>query len=67
MLIMAYAHARASGDGSVIKKYVSTPLFLLTFLGSSSHAQYNLFKTYADYLVNNTLNTQNQCVAVRTG
>ncbi|KAI0049479.1 DUF1793-domain-containing protein [Auriscalpium vulgare] len=37
MLIMSYAYARASGDGSLLSKY------------------YPLFKTWADFLVNNTL------------
>ncbi|KAI0057014.1 hypothetical protein BV25DRAFT_1813076 [Artomyces pyxidatus] len=42
MLIMTYAYARASGDGSLIARY------------------YNLLKTWADYLVANTLFTENQ-------
>ncbi|KAM5540216.1 hypothetical protein V8D89_006035 [Ganoderma adspersum] len=42
MLIMELAHARISGDGTLLSQY------------------YNTTKRWADYLVNNTLQSQNQ-------
>ncbi|KAI0040747.1 hypothetical protein FA95DRAFT_1566133 [Auriscalpium vulgare] len=45
MLVMAYAHLRASNDSSLVERY------------------YPLLKTWSDYLVANTLFTQNQLSA----
>ena len=65
MLIMLYAYARASGDGSLVSQHVSVAHHILgphlTLQG-----QYNLTKRWADYLVNNTLVTHYQWVLSRS-
>ena len=54
MLIMLLAHARASGDGSYISKYVSQFHCLEGLILTHFRVQYPLLREWADYLVNNT-------------
>ena len=61
MLIMTYAYARASGDGSLINRHVRTKLLSGTF-GTNKTGQYSLLTSWADYLSNYTLYTINECV-----
>ena len=58
MLIMTYAYARASGDGSLISRYVRMSNFLPT--GTDRLSQYPLLTSWADYLTSSTLYIQNQ-------
>jgi len=54
MLIMTYAHARASGDGSLISKYVCRGYW--PFLRELTEAwQYSVLTSWADYLINTSL------------
>ena len=53
MLIMTYANARASGDGSLISKYVRPNTFCL--IGPNELEQYNLLTSWANYLIASTL------------
>ena len=54
MLIMTYAHARASGDGSLISRYVrQNSTFLL--IGTEKLGQYDLLTSWGDYLIASTL------------
>lgn len=62
MLIMTYAHARASGDGSLISRYVRTNSSLHPSRANST-VQYSLLTSWADYLSNSTLFIHDQCVA----
>ncbi len=59
MLIMTYAYARASGDGSLISRYVcqasNFPL-----MGPDELGQYKLLTSWADYLIASTLFVHNQ-------
>ena len=61
MLIMTYAHARTSGDGSLISRYVRTKL-LSGICETNNTGQYSLLTSWADYLSNSTLLIHNQCV-----
>ena len=61
MLIMTYAYARASGDGSLISRYVRMKLLSGTS-GANKTGQYSLLKSWADYLSNYTLYTTDECV-----
>ena len=59
MLIMTYAYARASGDGSFISRFVrQDSIFCL--IGSDELGQYNLLTSWADYLVVSTLFNHDQ-------
>ena len=59
MLIMTYAYARASGDGSLISKYVrQDSTFCL--IGPDELGQYNLLASWADYLNTSALFNSNQ-------
>lgn len=62
MLIMVLAHARATGDGSLIDRYVrSTRLIHSRYIYMPE--QYQLLKEWADYLANNTMPLDaTQCV-----
>ena len=62
MLIMTYAHARASGDDSLITKYVRTKLVLSIFGELTKPEQYSLLTSWAEYLSNATLSINEQCV-----
>lgn len=57
MIILALAHARSSGDGSIIHRYVRS--FWVPRISNVTTdtlcVQYNLFKKWADYLTTNTL------------
>ena len=54
MLIMTYAYARASGDGSLISRYVRrNSAFRL--MGTDELGQYNLLTSWGDYLIASTL------------
>ena len=54
MLIMTYANARASGDGSLISRYVrQESTFCL--IRPDELGQYNLLASWADYLIASTL------------
>ena len=56
MLIMTYAYARASGDGSLISRYVrQESSFCL--IGPDESGQYNLLASWADFLLTSTLFT----------
>jgi hypothetical protein len=58
---MTYAHARASGDGSLISRYVRTrPVFILP--RANNIGQYSLLTSWADYLSDSTLLIHGQCV-----
>ncbi len=61
MLIMTYAHARATGDGGLISRYVRTKL-ISSNCENQPTGQYSLLTSWADYLSNSTLFNQNQCV-----
>jgi hypothetical protein len=59
MLIMTYAHARASGDGSLISRYVRQGSnFCPT--EPDGLGQYPLLTRWADYLINSTLFIRDQ-------
>ena len=60
MVIMLYAYARTSGDGTLLAQYVRCVARSLVD-GSQTSLQYNLTKRWADYLVNNALAPQSQC------
>ncbi len=60
MLIMTYAHARASGDGSLITRYVRTELLFAPV--NNNTGQYSLLSSWADYLSNSTLVIHEQWV-----
>ena len=54
MLIMTYAYARASGDGSLISSHVrQDSTFCL--IGPDELGQYNLLTSWSDYLIASTL------------
>jgi hypothetical protein len=54
MLIMTYAYARASGDGTFISRYVrQDSTFCL--IGLDELGQYNLLTSWGDYLIASTL------------
>lgn len=60
MLIMALAHAQASGDGSLISQHVKH-----FFLENNrhlliNHFQLNLLQTWAEFLVNEALYPEDQ-------
>ena len=61
MLIALYAHARFSGDESLLSSHVGFDLLLIR---SCTHAlpQYNTTKRWANYLVRQVLTPSNQCV-----
>ncbi len=61
MLIMMYAHARFSGDGTLLMKHVCASPFAGQ-MSLSISLQYDTAKRWADYLVANTLTPSNQCV-----
>ena len=61
MLIMTYAHARASGDGSLISRYVRRGL-LSGIHETNKTRQYSLLTSWANYLHNSTLLIHDQCV-----
>ena len=58
---MTYAHARASGDGSLISRYVRMKL-LTGICKTNKTGQYSLLTSWADYLSNSTLLIRDQCV-----
>lgn len=61
MLIMTYAHARVSGDGSVAARHVRSIRRMVVSIGVTHSAlQYTLLRDWADYLVNNTLELPSQ-------
>ncbi len=62
MLIMTYAHARASGDVSLITRYVRIQLLLGCCKSHNKAGQYPLLASWADYLSGSTLFTHNQFV-----
>jgi hypothetical protein len=62
---MTYAHARASGDGSLISRYVRTRL-VFVLPRTNNIGQYSLLTSWADYLSNSTLLIHNQCVHIFT-
>ena len=64
ILIMTYAHARASGDGSLISRYVRTKLLLGYLWRTNKTGQYSLpvLTSWADYLSDYTLHTTDECV-----
>lgn len=58
MLIMTLAHARATGDGTLIGRYVClSSISCRQALGLTS-LQYDLHKKWADYLVDNAFPLQ---------
>ena len=59
MLILTYAYARASGDGSLISRYVrqDSPFCLI---GPDELGQYNLLTSWGDYLIASTLFVHDQ-------
>ena len=61
MIIMLYAHARTSGDGTLLAQYVRCVTRSLID-GADTRLQYNLTKRWADYLVDNALAPGSQCV-----
>ena len=61
MIIMLYAHARTSGDGTLLAQYVCRVARSLID-GAETRLQYNLTKRWADYLVDNALAPGSQCV-----
>jgi hypothetical protein len=65
MLIMAYAHATKSGDGSLVSnpKYVSGLLPTLYALPPNKVNQHSLLEKWANYLVQNSLHTNNSVSA----
>ena len=59
MLIMTYAYARASGNGSLISKYVcQDSIFML--MGPDVLLQYSVLISWANYLSASTLFIGNQ-------
>ena len=50
---MALAHARASGDGTLLERYVGR--FSMMSGNALTSSQYSLMKQWAEYLVNNTM------------
>ena len=54
MLIMTYAYARASGDGSLISRYVRQES-IFRLIGSDELGQYNFLTSWADFLINTSL------------
>ena len=61
MLIMMYAHARMSGDGALLARYVrNTRSIVSLHLSLTRTFQYNLTKKWADYLVDNALTPHDQ-------
>jgi len=61
MLIMTYAHARASGDGSLISRYVSWCPWLNPY-EANRLGQYRVLTSWADYLANTLLFIHDQYV-----
>ena len=61
MIIMLYAYARTSGDGTLLAQYVRRVGRCLID-GAETRLQYNLTKRWADYLVGNALAPGSQCV-----
>ena len=54
MLIMTYAYARATGDGSLISRYVrQDSTFCL--IGFDELGQYDLLTSWTDFLITTTL------------
>jgi len=62
MLILTYAAALASGDGSLISRYVCQSLFVFTASELNQPCQYSILTSWADYLSNMSLNTIYQYV-----
>ena len=64
MLIMELAHARISGNGTLLSRYVRRGQRdrRLCVLTDSRISQYNTTKRWADYLVSNTLQPEDQYV-----
>jgi hypothetical protein len=63
MLIMTYAHARATGDGSLISRYVSLSCSS-SRLRVNQLGQYPLLTTWANYLINTLLFVHDQYVVL---
>ena len=59
MLIMTYAYARASGDGSFISRYVRQDSTFCLIV-PDDFGQYNLLTSWADYLISSTLFNHDQ-------
>ena len=59
MLIMTYAYARASGDGSFISRYVRHDSTFRLIVPDELE-QYNLLTSWADFLAASTLFTETQ-------
>lgn len=64
MLIMELAHARISGNGTLLSQYVRRRQRdrRLCVLTDSRILQYNTTKRWADYLVRNALQAEDQSV-----
>jgi hypothetical protein len=60
MLIMMYAYARASGNGTSIQTYVGSSRRCARLCDDLISLQYPLLQNWTDYLVNTTLYTSNQ-------
>ena len=61
MLIMTYAYARATGDGSLISRYVRTkPIGY--YWRTNKTEQYSLLTSWANYLSDSTLLNHDECV-----
>lgn len=54
MIIIALAHAQASGDGSLLNQYVCTTNMTI-FPNNLQLRKYNQFSLWAGFLINNTL------------
>ena len=70
MLIMELAHARISGDGTLLSQYVSyVEARAVGSVGAQRwfFLQYNTTKRWADYLVSNALKSENQYVLDLSG
>jgi Domain of unknown function (DUF4965) len=63
MLIMTYAHARATGDGSLISRYVSRCPWSSPYKADRL-GQYRVLTSWADYLVNTLLFIHDQYVCL---
>ena len=63
-LIMMYAHARVSGDGTLLSRHVRAHRGTVGCSAILTFMQYDTAKRWADHLVNNTLTPYNQYVPV---
>ena len=62
MIIMAFAHARISGDASVLERHVRAVRRVHILSTEPTLTQYTLLRKWTDYLVNNTLELPSEYV-----